>query len=475
MNKKFNILAVEDDSAARKVIDCELKIKGYNARSFENAEEALMFFRNSPVDLVLVDYTLPGMSGEEFFLKIRELNPLTPVIFITALDSVNKAVQLLKMGAYTYLTKPFALEELHHNIENALEKVTLEKENLHLQEKLRKTFSFKDYVFNSEEMQKILHMVMRVAGSTSNVLITGESGTGKDVVAQIIHNCSSRKEQKLVKVNLASLPATLIEAELFGSVKGAYTGSVADRPGKFEEADKGTLFLDEIGELSMDIQVKLLRVIQDREVTRLGSNKPIKVDIRLITATNRNLQELVKEKKFREDLFYRLNVIDIHLPPLRERKEDIPLLIDLFIKQFNQREGKQIKTLSRDALNALMKYHFPGNIRELENLIERALVLARGNVLCSEDLPVFVFRPGSSDPVSLYLYADSSLALPARLTAIEKDILEKVLKKHHYHQTNAARELGISEACLRYKIRNLGIRKKKLKRDYILHLTNLPI
>jgi DNA-binding NtrC family response regulator len=461
MSDKFNILVVEDDVATGKVISFELKAKGYNSRCFENAEEALVFFRENPVDLVLVDYTLPGMNGEEFFLKVRELNPLLPVIFITALQSVDKAVQLLKMGAYTYLTKPLKMEELHHNIKNALEKVILVKENLHLQEKLKETFSFKNYVLNSEGMQKILHMVMRVAASNSNVLITGESGSGKDVIAHIIHYCSRRKDHKLVKVNLASLPATLIEAELFGAVKGAYTGAVANRPGKFEEADQGTLFLDEIGELSLDIQVKLLRVIQDREVTRLGSNKPIKVDIRLITATNRNLQESVKEKKFREDLFYRLNVINIDLPPLRERKEDIPLLIDLFIKKFNQREGKQIKTLAKDALNALMKYRFPGNIRELENIIERALVLARGEVLGTDDLPVFVLSPESPD--SQPIESDSSLAirsLPDRLTAIEKDILEKILEKHNYHQSNAARELGISEARLRYKMRTLDIRKR---------------
>jgi DNA-binding NtrC family response regulator len=460
MSDKFNILVVEDDIATGKVISFELKAKGYNSRCFENAEEALVFFRENSIDLVLVDYTLPGMNGEVFFLKVRELNPLLPVIFITALQSVDKAVQLLKMGAYTYLTKPLKMEELHHNIKNALEKVTLVKENLHLQEKLKETFSFKNYVFNSERMHKILHIVMRVAGSNSNVLITGESGTGKDVIAHIIHYCSERKDHKLVKVNLATLPATLIEAELFGAVKGAYTGAVANRPGKFEEADKGTLFLDEIGELSLDIQVKLLRVIQDREVTRLGSNNPIKVDIRLITATNQNLQESVKEKKFREDLFYRLNVINIDLPPLRERKEDIPLLIDLFIKKFNQREGKQIKTLSKDALNALMKYRFPGNIRELENIIERALVLTRGEVLCTDDLPVFVLSPESSDSQSVE--GDSSLAirsLPDRLTAIEKDILEKTLEKHNYHQSNAARELGISEARLRYKMRILDIRK----------------
>ncbi len=457
MSETFNILVVEDDNSSIRVIDFELKSSGYNPRCFNNAEDALIYFKQNPIDLVLVDYKLPGMNGEAFFQKARELNPIIPVIFMTALNSVSKAVQLLKMGAYSYLTKPLKIDELHHTIKNALEKITLVKRNLRLQEQLQETFSFKNYVFNSPKMQDLLRLVMRVAKSDSNVLITGENGTGKDVISHIIHDCSGRREQPTVKVNLASLPPTLIEAELFGAVKGAYTGAVSDRQGKFQEANKGTLFLDEIGELSLDIQVKLLRVIQDREITRLGSNKPIKLDIRLITATNKNLQEMVKDETFREDLFYRLNVINIHMPPLRERKEDIPLLADLFIKKFNKKQEYHIKAISKDALSALMKYHFPGNIRELENIIERAMVLAEGDVLCTEDLPVFVLSPESFS--SKGLSEDSSLPLAERLALFEKSILEKALKKHNYHQTNAARELGISEGCLRYKIRSMGLKK----------------
>ncbi len=461
MNDRFTILVVEDDASSRRVIDFELKSKGYHSQSFENAEEALLYFTQNAIDLVLVDYSLPGMNGEDFYRKVLELNPITPVIFMTALNSVEKAVQLLKMGAYSYLTKPLKIEELHHTIKNALDKITLLKENQLLQEKLQDTYTFQNYVFTSEPMQRILHLVARVAKSNSNVLITGESGTGKDVISHIIHDCSPRKEQLLVKVNLSSLPATLIEAELFGSQKGAFTGAIKDRPGKFEEADKGTLFLDEIGELAPEIQVKLLRAIQFREITRLGSNKPVKLDIRLITATNKNLQELVKEKRFREDLYYRLNVINIEMPPLRDRKEEIPLLIDLFIKKFNHSEGKHIKTISKDALNLLMKYPFPGNIRELENIIERALVLTEKDVLDLDDLPVFILSRDHFDAQTLT--GDVSLPLAQRLTAVEKNILEKTLQKHHYHQTNTARELGISEGCLRYKIRTLNIIKDKEK------------
>jgi len=462
MDNGYNIIIVEDDKAAGKVIAYQLKEQGYHPYHFERAEEALLFFQQNPVDLVLLDYKLPGMSGEEFFIKIKEINPTVPVIFMTVLQSVDNAVRLLKMGAFTYLSKPLRMEELFHNITNALEKMALVKENRQLQNSLRKTFSFKNYVFNAENMQPIIDIVMRAANSNSNILITGESGTGKDVIANIIHHLSKRKNKNLIKVNLAAIPETLIEAELFGAVKGAYTGSIENRTGRFEEARDGTIFLDEIGELSQAIQVKLLRVIQDREITRLGSNKPIKIDIRLITATNKDLLHLVKEEKFREDLYYRLNVININLPPLRERKKDIPYLIDLFIKKYNQREGKQVKGISREVLSTLIKYPFPGNIRELENIIERSLVLTQSDILVTDDLPVFV--PNHEDLYFDTIMDDNNLSLPEKLNIIEKSILEKTLKKHHYHQTRTARELRISEARLRYKLRTYKIdRNKKTK------------
>ena len=458
MNNKYNILIVEDDKAAGKTISYHLRDNGYQPDYFERAEEALLFFQQNTVDLILLDYKLPGMSGEEFFTRIKELNPLVPVIFMTVVNSVDKAVQLLKMGAFTYLTKPLRLEELFHNIANALEKASLLKENRRLQEDLRRTFSCEHYIFASEKMQPIIDITRRAAESNANILLSGETGTGKDVIAHIIHHLSKRKEKKLIKMNLAALPETLIEAELFGAVKGAYTGLAGDRSGRFEEAQGGTLFLDEIAELSPAVQVKLLRVTQDREITRLGANNPITVDIRLITATNKDLLQLVKEEKFREDLYYRLNVIHINLPTLRERKEDIPHLIDLFIKKYNEREGKQVKAISRDALSDLMKYPFPGNIRELENIIERSLVLAKSDILTAADLPVFV-----RSPVNLCfdgIIDDNNLSLPDKLAVIEKSILEKTLKKYNYHQTCAAQELGISESTLRYKLHTYQLLKK---------------
>lgn len=460
MKDKFHIMIVEDEKLAGKVIHENLKGQGYDGSLFENAEEALLHFKANPVDLVLLDYKLPGMSGEELFEKIKAINPITPVIFMTAYSSVEKAVKLLKMGAYTYLNKPIEIDELSHNIRRALEKISLEEENRRLMEGLKEKFSFENYVFNSEKMQEVMSLVLRSADSAANILLTGESGTGKEVIANIVHLYSRRKNNPFVKVNLSALPETLIEAELFGAVKGAYTGSVGTRTGKFEEAHSGTIFLDEIGELPPEIQVKLLRTLQEREITKLGSNTTVNVDIRLITATNKDLSEQVKEKKFREDLFFRLNVIQIHLPPLRERKEDIKLLIDLFIKKFSRREGKGIRTISKDALNTLVKYDYPGNIRELENIVERAVVLARGDVLTREDLPVFIDNPAESEmDIIAGDTADRSLPLPERLSIIEKNIITRTLRKHHFNQSKAAEELGISESGIRYKIQSLKIKK----------------
>jgi len=458
LKEKYRIIIVEDEKLAGKVLHDNLKSKGYHVTLFETGEEALVHFRENPVDLVLLDYKLPGISGEELFEKLKEVNPLVPVIFMTAYSSVEKAVKLLKQGAYDYLTKPIEMDELYHTIENALEKVTLIKENQRLQENLREKFSFEKYVFNSENMQEVINMALRAAGSGASILITGESGTGKEVIANIIHHQSPRKDKKFIKVNLSALPETLIEAELFGAVKGAFTGAVP-RVGKFEEADGGTIFLDEIGELSPDLQVKLLRVLQEREITRLGSNTPVKVDIRLITATNSNLEQLVKEKKFREDFYFRLNVININLPSLKERREDIPLLADFFIKKYNQREGKNIETISKDALHFLVKYHYPGNIRELENIIERAVILARGEVLTLQDLPVFVKQQNNSDS-DLDTVLDENegeLTLPEILAVTEKSVIMKALKKYQHNQSKAAKALGISESGLRYKIQSLKI------------------
>lgn len=458
MNKKVNILIVEDEAVAGKVLNDNFISRGFESKLAKTAEEALIYFNENLVDIVLLDYKLPGMNGEEFFIKIREINPLIPVVFMTAYSSLDKAVRLLKMGAYDYITKPIEIDELNHVADKIVDKIELVDENRLLKVKLQEKFSFENYIFNSEKMQRIINLTLRVADSNANILITGESGTGKEVITNIIHFHSKRRDNSFVKVNLSALPETLIEAELFGSIKGAYTGSVESRVGKFEEAKNGTLFLDEIGDLSLEMQVKLLRAIQEKEITRLGSNKVIKTDIRLITATNKDLKQLIKDGKFREDLYFRLNVINIEVPPLRERKEDIPQLIDYFIKKFSIREDKKVKSISKDAMSALLKYNYKGNIRELENIIERGVVLARNEILLLEDLPVYL-NEGSENKDGFLDGVENGLPLPEQLAIIEKNIIKNTLKKNNNNQTKAAEELGISESGLRYKIQNLKINK----------------
>lgn len=457
MEEKFNIMIVEDEKLAGRAIKDSLNKRGFSVKLFETAEEAFLYFSENHTDLILLDYKLPGMDGEEFYNKVREINPVLPVIFMTAYSSVEKAVRLLKKGAYNYLTKPVEIDELNHNVDNIIEKLKLVRENERLKESFAEKIEFKDLIIGSECMQKVVNMALRVSNSNANVLITGESGTGKEVIANLIHDNSGRKNNTFVKVNIAALPETLIEAELFGSVKGAYTGSVQDRKGKFEEADGGSLFLDEVGDLPLEMQVKLLRAIQDKEVTRLGSNTVIKTDIRLITATNKDLNKLINEGKFREDLYFRLNVINIEIPPLKKRREDIPPLIDMFIKKFGKREGKDISSISKDAMSALIRYNYKGNIRELENIIERAIVLSRGSILTMNDLPVFIntFKENTS-----FDKIDESLPLPERIKIIEKNIIGKSLKKFNFNQTKTAKELGISESGLRYKIKSLDILNK---------------
>lgn len=457
MKRKPEIMIVEDEKLAGRAIGDSLKKRGFSTIHFETGEEALVHFNENPVDIIVLDYKLPGIDGEELYRKVLEKQPNVPVIFMTAYSSVEKAVRLLKMGAYSYLTKPVEMDELNHNIDNIIEKIELTEENANLREKIRENVSIENFIFDSEKMEEVISLTNRVSDSEANILITGESGTGKEVIANLLHYGSKRSNNKFVKVNIASLPETLIEAELFGAVKGAYTGSIDNRVGKFEEADGGSIFLDEIGDLSIDLQAKLLRTIQEKEITKLGSNKVIKTDVRLITATNRNLEEMIGEGKFREDLYFRLNVINIDLPPLRERREDIPGLIDLFIKKYSSRENKEIDSISSDALSSLTKYDYKGNIRELENIIERGVVLARKGMLTLKDLPVYInSATGSEFDIS---DLDSSLSLTEKLNIVEKRIIIRSLRKYNYNQSKTAEELGVSESGLRYKLKSLKIEK----------------
>jgi two-component system NtrC family response regulator len=453
MTANRHVLIIEDEEGAARTLEKYFRQKGYSAHVSFDGEAGISAFKTRTPEVVLLDFKLPGMDGGQVFLNLKEINPLIPVIIMTAFGEVERAVRLLKMGVFYYVTKPFELEILLHLVEEALEKTTLVRENARLLEKLQGRYSLENFIYRSEIMSETVNLAMRVADSEATVLLSGESGTGKEVLANIIHYASSRRSSPFVKVNLAALPATLIEAELFGHEKGAFTGADKSRIGRFEEAGGGTIFLDEIGDLPMETQVKLLRVIQEREIVRLGSNKPVPIDIRLISATHKDLAQEVQRGAFREDLFFRINIITIPVPALRRHKEDIPYLVDHFIKKFAARERKPVQGLTTEALNELMKYGFPGNVRELENVIERAVILSRHENITSEVLP-----PLADSGRSRAGNHDEGLPLPERLRAMERKFIMEALEKNRFVQTKTARELGISESTLRYKMESLGIK-----------------
>lgn len=445
----MRILIVEDEKPSAEALKEFLEEKGYEVEVAQNGSQAIEKVSYGAFDVVLLDWKLPDIEGEEVFERLREINPLIIVIFITAFGMVERAVQVLRKGAFYYMTKPIELDQLLHLIKEAEEKINLRREVEVLREALGERFSFENFVAKSKKMQEALSLAVRASASTANILITGESGTGKEMLARIIHNASPRSRGPFIAVNLAAIPETLIESELFGVEKGAYTGADRSRPGKFELASSGTLFLDEISEIPQAVQVKLLRVLQEREVQRLGSTKTIKVDIRIIFATNKNLEQMVEEGKFRSDLYYRLNVIEIKLPPLRERKEEIPLLVESFIKKYSSFNGKAIKGITKEAMDALMKYNFPGNIRELENIIERAVVLTRGDYIRVEDLPHHILKSKIKKGGSL----------SERLREEERKIILETLQEAKWNQSEAARRLGVSESTLRYRMKVLDIKK----------------
>ncbi len=381
--KKRKIVIAEDDLSLSRIMEYSLKDEGFEVNVFSNGKEALSFLQEKNVDLIISDLTMPEMGGMELLKEVQKIKLESPFIIITAFGTINSAVEAMKAGAYDYITKPFSQEELVLVVKKALELKSLKEENINLKSQLVEKYKFENFVGKSPKMEKVFELISRVAGTTSNILILGESGTGKELVAKAIHYHSPRKEGPFVAVQCAAIPSALLESELFGHVKGSFTGAIKDREGKFELADEGTLFLDEIAEMSPEMQAKLLRAIQEREIERVGGSSPVKIDVRIIAATNQDLERLVKEKKFREDLYYRLNVISITLPPLRERKEDIPILIEHFLKKFGDKDC----SIEDEAMKVLMSYSWHGNVRELENTIERALVLKKDNIIKKENLP----------------------------------------------------------------------------------------
>lgn len=450
----MEILIVDDERVQCEMLAGFLRKQGYRPDTAENGRIALEKFKTGNFDLILTDQRMPEMEGLQLLKEIKRLNPETVVVIMTAFGSVSSAVAAMKEGAYDYLTKPIDLDELLILIHRIEKEINLRRENRLLRDQLREKFKVDFIVSNSRAMEEALNLVGRVAASQATVLILGESGTGKELIARAIHYASPRAEKPFIKVNCAALPETLLESELFGHEKGAFTGAVARRIGRFEQADQGSIFLDEIGDISLPLQMKLLRVLQEKEFERVGSNQTIKVDVRVIAATNRNLEEAIKKGTFREDLYYRLNVVTITLPPLRERKEDIPLLIEHFLKKYSAQNKKEVVGLSKEAQELLRQYDYPGNVRELENIIERAVVLCPGKIITVNELPLNIRE---YNLVEFYEKDQQGRSLPKMLEDIERQMISKALKNNDGVQTRAAAELGISERVLRYKMKKYGL------------------
>ena len=447
--QKLNILIVEDGKSQREMLRDFLIGEEHHVSEAENGEQALGLVQENYYDFVLVDYKMPRMDGMAVLEALKGLNPDIDAIMMTAYGTIETAVRAMKAGALDYITKPIELEELLILIDRISERRTLLRENEFLREQLRgKGITSDQIIYQSRSMEEVMNMAGRVSESRATVLIQGESGTGKELIAKLIHHLSPRSEQPMIIVNCAALPENLMESELFGHEKGAFTGADKRRIGRFEEAHKGTLFLDEIGELSPSVQVKLLRFLQDHEFQRIGGNQTLHSDVRIVSATNKDLEEKVKEGGFRDDLYYRLNVVAISIPPLRERKEDLSPLMDHFLSKFAVENGKDIQGISPEARDLLLKYDYPGNARELENIIERAVVVTRENVISTRDLP-FEKAPA----VDSVAGKAGGTTLKESIEVLEKRMITEALKETSNHQTKAAELLGISERMLRYKMK----------------------
>jgi two-component system NtrC family response regulator len=454
---KFQVLIVDDEQVQREMLEGFLAKHGYGVETAGDGTQALGRYKGSSFDLVLTDYRMPGMDGIQLLRELKRLNPEAVVVVLTAFGTVGTAVAAMKEGAYDYLTKPIDLDELLLLIQRVEREVGLSRENRELKDQLREKFKVDFIISASRGMEEALNLVKRAAPSAATVLILGETGTGKELIARAIHYSSPRADRPLVKVNCAALPENLLESELFGHEKGAFTGAISRRIGRFEQADQGTIFLDEIGDLSSSLQSKLLRVLQEKEFERVGSGHTLKIDVRVVAATNRNLEEAIQKGAFREDLYYRLNVVTISLPPLRERKEDIPPLIEHFLAKYSRENQKVGLSISKEARDLLLNYSYPGNIRELENIVERAVVLCRGDTITTQDLPLNL-REGKVE--DLLKEAGTGRSLPETLEEIERLRITQALESSHGVQTKAAEELGISERVLRYKMKKYGIGEK---------------
>jgi DNA-binding NtrC family response regulator len=471
---KGNILVVDDEAEIREGLDTLLSGEGYLVSSAETGEAGLTRLESQPFDLLLLDVSLPDRNGIELLREIRRRDPNLSIILITAYGSIDMARAAFKGGAKDYITKPWSNDELLAQVSIAIEGSRLREENVQLKRALKERYNFPNIAGKSDKMLAVLDLVSQVAPSRSTVLITGESGTGKELIAKAIHAASTRADKPFVPVNTGSIPVDLLESQLFGHVKGAFTSAVASKKGLFEVADQGTIFFDEISTIGPETQAKLLRVIQEREFMRLGSTETIKVDVRIIAASNEDLKSLVREGRFREDLFHRLNVITISLPPLRERKEDIPLLVERFLVHFVKDNGKPARRFSHAAMRLLMDYDWPGNVRELENVVERAIVLSTQEVMDADLLPEAVCSREIAKGVRLQLAeflpplpgesgssANVSRSLFEILEEVERRVITDMLEHTNWNQTEAAERFQVPLSTLNQKIKRLGIETRR--------------
>ncbi len=451
------ILIMDDEAQERSRIESFLKQKGYEVTALASVATAIEAMKRERFDVFITDCNIPGVDALQTSGEARKINPDMAVIIMTSFGTIETAVKAIRAGAYDYLPKPIDLEQLVVLIGRISERQNLLRENAQLREQLVERYKFDEIASTSHAMEEVMNLVGRVAASNATVLLRGESGTGKELIAKAIHYHSPRASRPLIKVNCAALPETLLESELFGHEKGAFTGATSRRIGRFEAADTGTLFLDEIGDIPPSVQVKLLRVLQEKEFERIGGNETIKVDVRLVAATNRDLEKAMKDGSFREDLYYRLNVVAVVLPPLRERKEDIPALMEHFLRKYGRENKKNIAGVTAETRDLLMRYSYPGNVRELENIIERAVVLTKGETITSADIPLHL-KSGESEEKICVAKRDGSLT--DTLDTVERGIIMEALKSAGGVQTRAAEKLGISERVLRYKLKKFKIKEQ---------------
>ena len=446
---KFNILIIDDEKNIREGLSASLEMEGYNTVLAENGKVGLELFAKGDIDLVITDLRMPEVTGEQVMQKILSENPGVPVIVLTGHGSIDSAVDAMRLGAYDFLTKPLNLDRLTLIVKRALQGRELSLQHRHLQEELNGKKVFESIVGKSSQMQKVFEMIKRVADSKASVLITGESGVGKELIANAIHNLSSRKEKPLIRVHCAALTETLLESELFGHEKGSFSWAVARKRGRFELANGGTIFLDEIGEINQNVQIKLLRVLQDKKFERVGGEETIEVDVRVVAATNKNLLEEIKKGNFREDLYYRLNVVHIEVPPLRERKEDIPLLVADFIKTYAKENGKNIEGIDNKTRSILYNYDWPGNIRQLKNCIESAVVMCQGKIITVDDLPPGIVSSNENETIKI------PLGIP--MEEAEKIIITENLAYFKGNKSKTADVLQIGRKTLHRKLEDMAL------------------